>query len=284
MAVPSPSVLTAAPMAAHPETTMRGPTAAPVLTLETAPTAAQTPVHPSAAVLPPTDETFLPAHALVTSTPDTDTAASRSLQEFTAMMEAARATSGTALPPPASLVQPGVTALAPISLAPAGALAVQALASVPSTVPRIATPLSSPQWPAEFGRQVIHIAQNHSSLGQVAELRLDPPELGPLRITINMSDNVAHAMFSSPHAAVRQTVENALPQLQQMLEQAGISLGQANVNDQRQSEHAFQGNADQGQPQANGLGGANGSSAGTQEGGVHGNRPSNPNALVDTFA
>jgi flagellar hook-length control protein FliK len=105
--------------------------------------------------------------------------------------------------------------------------------------PAVATPLQSPQWSADFGRQFISLTQGGHNMPHTAELRLDPPELGPLRITINISDNVAHAIFASPHAAVRQTVENALPQLQQMLAQAGISLGQTSVSDQAQQEQAY---------------------------------------------
>src|SRR5690606_27841483 len=105
--------------------------------------------------------------------------------------------------------------------------------------PGIATPLQNPQWASDFGRQFISLTQGSHTMPHTAELRLDPPELGPLRISINISDNVAHAIFVSPHAAVRQTVENALPQLQQLLAQAGISLGQTSVNDQAQSDQAY---------------------------------------------
>ncbi|PLC47995.1 hypothetical protein CR159_20585 [Pollutimonas subterranea] len=108
-----------------------------------------------------------------------------------------------------------------------------------ATPPGIATPLQSPQWGAEFGRQFVSLTQGGHNMPHTAELRLDPPELGPLRISINISDNVAHAVFTSPHAAVRQTVENSLPQLQQLLAQAGISLGQTSVNDQGQTDQSF---------------------------------------------
>src|SRR3546814_225550 len=115
-----------------------------------------------------------------------------------------------------------------------------------------------------------------------SDLRLDPPELGPLRISINLSDNVAHAVFVSPHAAVRQTVENALPQLQQLLAQAGISLGQTSVSDQGQSQQAF--NESSGNGQRNSSGNAAGGSE--VAGGVlqTATRSRAPDALVDTFA
>lgn len=228
--------------------------------------------------------TLTPAFGLADTS---GTAAARSLQEFTAMVAAARATSGTAL---AGSTAAASTAAMPAAtvpgLVPAGFFAGQPQAFTPGGAPAaVQAPLNSPQWASEFGRQFIRIAQATNGLGQVAELRLDPPELGPLRITINLNDNVAHAVFSSPHAAVRQTVENALPQLQQMLEQAGISLGQANVNDQGQPGQGFGGEArstaQHGHTGGNGAGDLL-ASADASTGATH--RPADPNALVDTFA
>lgn len=103
----------------------------------------------------------------------------------------------------------------------------------------IGTPLQSAQWSDDFGRQFATLTQRGHGATHTAELSLNPPDLGPLRISISVSDNVAHAVFMSPHAAVRQAVENALPQLQQTLANAGISLGQASVNDQAERQDAF---------------------------------------------
>lgn len=160
------------------------------------------------------------------------------------------------------------------------------LAGAATAQPAVGVPLTSPQWGAEFGRQFVSIVQGGATTPHTAELRLDPPDLGPLRISISLSDNTAQASFVSPHAAVRQTVENALPQLQQLLAQAGISLGQTSVSDQGQPEQAF----NQG---ASGNGGGNGNGSGTNAGSDNGGLASvanaaarviSPNALVDTFA
>ena len=213
-------------------------------------------------------------------------AAALSLQDFTAMVQAARATSGTSLQNSATggIAAAATTPGAGLSGVPFGALIPgQPLAAGTPVSGSIPAPLASPQWPTELGRQFISIAQAGNSLGQIAELRLDPPELGPLRITINLNDNVAHAVFSSPHASVRQTVENALPQLQQMLEQAGISLGQANVNDQQAGRESQDRNGAQGgQGHASGL-----AVEESGEGSIataRASRTVDPDALVDTFA
>ena len=43
-------------------------------------------------------------------------------------------------------------------------------------------------------------------------------------------------MFVSQHAEVRQALQDALPQLREMLASSGINLGQANVSDQGPKE------------------------------------------------
>ncbi len=212
------------------------------------------------------------------------TAAARSLQDFTAMVEAARATSGTSLSAVSGLPPSGASIGPASGLMPFGLPVGQPLGAPAPAAGYISAPLGSAQWPTELGRQFVSMTQGANGVGQVAELRLDPPELGPLRITINLNDGIAQAVFSSPHAAVRQTVENALPQLQQMLEQAGISLGQADVNDQHQAGSS-QTDGRQGHQQAgmNGSSGAGSSTTGGMD--THrAQRPSDPNALVDTFA
>lgn len=198
-------------------------------------------------------------------------------------------------------VKPNIqTTVAPADLSPAQAGSISAAGGAASTtllsgsmgsvantgaqpaLPGISTPLNSPQWGGDFGRQFVSLAQGGHNMPHTAELRLDPPELGPLRISINISDNVAHAIFASPHAAVRQTVENALPQLQQLLAQAGISLGQTSVNDQGQSGQAF--NESFGSSRKS----TNGASAGVAGEADASLRPAarsrGPDALVDTFA
>src|SRR5690606_20321066 len=208
------------------------------------------------------------APALPVSTAPAGAATTHALQldAFNAMVAAARATSGTSLPPPVAV------------------LAENPFAQPASTPIPGMMPLNSPQWSAELGRQFISISQAAKGIGQVAELRLDPPELGPLRITINLSDNVAHAVFSSPHALVRQTVENALPQLQQMLAQAGISLGEANVNDQHTSGQPGEGAAQGGRSGARKSGNEFATAGVSDAADMRPGRPTDPNSLVDTFA
>ena len=93
----------------------------------------------------------------------------------------------------------------------------------------IAAPLNSPAWAGEFSQKVTWLSHEQS---QVAELHLNPPDLGPMHVVISVTDNQAMAQFSSPHSEVRHAIENALPKLRESLADNGIMLGNATVSDQ----------------------------------------------------
>lgn len=94
-------------------------------------------------------------------------------------------------------------------------------------------PVTHEAWGNEFGQKVTWLATQHA---QSAELHLNPPQLGPLDIVLNVSGDQATALFTSPHAAVRDAVEQALPRLREMLADSGITLGNATVSDQSPKE------------------------------------------------
>ncbi len=93
-------------------------------------------------------------------------------------------------------------------------------------------------WTQEFGDRIVWMAKQDQ---QSADIRITPANLGPVQISLNIEDGKASAVFASPHAEVRQAIEEALPRLREMLNGAGISLDQANVGSQmpqHQSENA----------------------------------------------
>ena len=170
-----------------------------------------------------------------------------------------------------------------------GAIQANSPAALPSPMTlAIATPVHSPEWGAAMGRQMITLAQQAQGGIQSADIRLDPPELGPLRITLQMQDGMAHAMITSPHAQVRHTLEQSLQQLQQQFAESGLTLGQADVGDQHASHQAFHeqlaARGNQGDQPAFSL---NGLASADETGPLvnsSATRSLNPDALVDTFA
>ena len=71
---------------------------------------------------------------------------------------------------------------------------------------------------------------------QVAELHLNPPNLGPLEVRLTINSDQASAMFVSHHAAVREAIEAALPRLREMLADNGIMLGNTTVSSESFSQ------------------------------------------------
>lgn len=90
----------------------------------------------------------------------------------------------------------------------------------------IETPLHTNDWSRSFGEKIVWLAKSDQ---QTAQININPPQLGPVQITLHMNGDQASAIFASPHAEVRQAIENSLPQLKEMLAGAGINLGQADV-------------------------------------------------------
>lgn len=167
--------------------------------------------------------------------------------------------------------------VAPVSLAVSGA-------SASGASPVVATPLGHPQWGNDFSQQVSQVSQSLKNGLQSIELRLDPPDLGPIRISINITDGVAQAMFVSPHAAVRSAVENALPQLQQQMAQAGISLGQTSVSDQGQGQQQAENGNNSGRTGLSGTALSSGTTLDQPDTALASRPQSTHNGQVDTFA
>lgn len=149
-------------------------------------------------------------------------------------------------------------------------------------VMQVATPVGATHWGTELGQQMVMMSSNVRQGMQTAELRLDPPDLGPLRVSLNLADGVASASFVSAHASVRQAIEVAIPQLQQALAQAGISLGQTSVGEQAAQQEFAQQNGGGSQRQQGGGVAVADSGADAAQPAVTVSR--NANALVDTFA
>ena len=101
--------------------------------------------------------------------------------------------------------------------------------TVQSVQTSINTPVSDKAWGSEFNQKITWMATQHQ---QTAELHLNPPNLGPLDVVLKVSGDQATALFTSTHAEVRDVVQQALPQLREMLANNGITLGNAMVSDQ----------------------------------------------------
>ena len=105
--------------------------------------------------------------------------------------------------------------------------------------------VGSSDWGNALGQHVIRMGNADH---QVAELQLNPPGLGSLKVTLSMNDHQMQAMFVSAHSSVRAAIEAALPQLRALLADSGISLGNTSVGAESQPQTAFA-NGQNSQPQ-----------------------------------
>ncbi|MGE4243977.1 flagellar hook-length control protein FliK [Ramlibacter sp.] len=82
---------------------------------------------------------------------------------------------------------------------------------------------------------------------QTAELRLNPAELGPIRIELALSEGRADMSFAAASETTRAGIAQALPALREMLAEGGLSLGDAGIG---AGAHAHDGHAQQRAAQA----------------------------------
>jgi flagellar hook-length control protein FliK len=128
---------------------------------------------------------------------------------------------------------------------PAALQAAQAAAG--ATAEHIPARVGSNGWDQQVGQKIVWMAAGGE---QSAELTLNPPDLGPLQVVLNVGNDGASIEFSSSQLEVRQALENALPRLREMMSDSGIALGNATVNagmpDQRQAQGDGKGDGNRG--------------------------------------
>lgn len=100
-------------------------------------------------------------------------------------------------------------------------------AATPPVAGAISQPVSNPAWGEVLGDRVMWMVGQQQ---QGAELRLNPPALGPLEIKLSMSDGQATLTFSTQHMPVKEALEAATPRLREMFGESGINLGSVSVN------------------------------------------------------
>jgi flagellar hook-length control protein FliK len=91
---------------------------------------------------------------------------------------------------------------------------------------RMETPLGQAGWRDEVGQKLTWMVSNNR---QQAELVLNPPQLGRIEVTLILEGDRASVSFATPHPAVRETLENSMMRLREVLADAGVTLGQTHV-------------------------------------------------------
>lgn len=98
--------------------------------------------------------------------------------------------------------------------------------------------LGATGWDQALGQKVLWLVSHQQ---QVAELSLNPPDLGPLQVVLSMADDQLSATFVSQQADVRNALEAALPRLKEMMAENGINLSSTTVSsDSAQQQGRFE--------------------------------------------
>jgi flagellar hook-length control protein FliK len=127
--------------------------------------------------------------------------------------------------------QPTTTTTAPAQAATATLAATgTAAATAPPSLP-IGPPPGQAEWGEAVGQRVLWMVSNKN---QVAELRLNPPDLGPVEVKVRHDDDGVRLTFAAGNAAVREALESAAPRLREMFLAEGLNLAQVDIG-QRQA-------------------------------------------------
>ncbi|MFT6896374.1 MAG: flagellar hook-length control protein FliK [Paraglaciecola sp.] len=81
----------------------------------------------------------------------------------------------------------------------------------------------------------------------VADIRLDPAELGSMQVKVSLAGESANVSFVVNSAQAKDAVDNATPRLREMLAEKGIELGQSSVEQEQNNQGQDQEMAGHGQ-------------------------------------
>jgi hypothetical protein len=85
----------------------------------------------------------------------------------------------------------------------------------------------SPAWSKDFGQHVVRLAVE----GQpTAEIHLNPPDWGPIRVSIEIKGNDATLQFIATHPQTRDALTDALPRLRELFGAHNLNIVDANIS------------------------------------------------------
>jgi flagellar hook-length control protein FliK len=117
-----------------------------------------------------------------------------------------------------------VTASVTAPTAQASGSATSALATL-----GVNTPLTEGGWDQALGERIQWMV-NHKMQG--AQIRLNPAQLGPMEVRVQVQNDQASIQFSSAHSVVREALEAALPRLRELFDASGVELVDVDVSGQ----------------------------------------------------
>lgn len=104
-------------------------------------------------------------------------------------------------------------------------------APAPAAMPSAPLTPGQPGFEQALGQRLVMMVQQGV---QHARVSIHPEHLGPMDIRMRIDSEGAHLLLQSPHAPVREVLEQALPRLRDMLAEGGLELVDVDVGDNGQ--------------------------------------------------
>lgn len=96
------------------------------------------------------------------------------------------------------------------------------------------TPVDAKEWADEVSQKIVWFTGRNI---QAAEMHLNPADLGPIEVKINVQNDVASVSFNVQNASVRELLESNVVRLREMMESNGVNLGDVNVDSGNQDAY-----------------------------------------------
>jgi flagellar hook-length control protein FliK len=97
----------------------------------------------------------------------------------------------------------------------------------------VATPLNHPDFGQELSQRVVLMARGGV---QTAQISLQPADLGPVGVSIQVHGHAATLAFTAAHEATRTALEASLPRLREAFAASGLQLSDATVGGRSHSD------------------------------------------------
>jgi hypothetical protein len=102
----------------------------------------------------------------------------------------------------------------------------------------VSVPVGERGWERAFGERVVWLVGQQI---QSAEVRLNPPHLGPVEVRLSLTGQDANVSFTVAHGATRDAIEQAIPRLRELFAEHQLQIVNVDVGQRDASSQASQG-------------------------------------------
>jgi flagellar hook-length control protein FliK len=124
---------------------------------------------------------------------------------------------------------------------PLNAVTQSAVSTRASVVLPLNTPVGQAGWDQAVGERVQWMVNQNV---QQAEIKLTPPNLGPMEIRVSIQNDQTHVTFIAAQAPTREALESSIPRLREMFGEINLNLGNVDVGQHQAGEPGQEGGSE----------------------------------------